>query len=166
MKTVINLILLLTALMNFAQNNNSVEFELYNNGEFRSLKNVKVKLVKNLDTIACEISEGKILIPKMTDEFSVIVNIKKKTYVVDKVDFSKLNSDSKFIFGVEKNLKNLKPFSKQYPNIYVLLNTDNLLKIENLDKAKRVNFVVFTSKSKNTDNTITGKSYTQYSLFE
>jgi hypothetical protein len=166
MKTVINLILLLTTLMNFAQNNNSVEFKLYRNGEFRSLKNVKVKLVKNLDTITCEIVEGKILIPKMIDEFSVVVNIKKKTYVVDKVDFSKLNSDSKFIFGVEKNLENLKTISNQYPNVYVLSNTDNIIKIENLDKAKSVNFVVFTSKSKNTDNSITGKSYTQYSLIK
>ena len=88
MKTVINLILLLSVLMNFAQNNNSVEFEIYKNGKFISLKNATVKLVKNLDTITCVIEDGRILIPKMIEEFSVVVNINMKTYVVDKVDFS------------------------------------------------------------------------------
>jgi hypothetical protein len=59
MKTVINLILLLSVLMNFAQNNNYVEFEIYKNGKFISLKNATVKLVKNLDTITCVIEDGR-----------------------------------------------------------------------------------------------------------
>ena len=166
MKVLICFIFLLTAGMNFAQNNYSIEFELYKNGEFKSLKNVKVKLVKNSDTIMCEIVKGKILFPKKGDEFSVIVTIKNEIYVVDKVDFSKLYSASKFIFGIEKNLKNFKPISTQYPNIYELSNTSNFIKIENLNKAKRVNFVVFTSKSNDIDKSTTGKSYTQYSLIE
>ena len=79
--------MLLSVLINFAQNNNSVEFEIYKNGKFISLKNATVKLVKNLDTITCVIEDGRILIPKMIEEFSVVVNINMKTYVVDKVDF-------------------------------------------------------------------------------
>ena len=165
MKAVINLILLLTTVMNFAQTNNTTEFEFYKNGKFKSLKNVKVKLVKSLDTIVCEITNGKIIFPKNSGEFSVIVNIKNETYVVNNVDFSKLNSDSKFIFGVEKNIENFIPVSNQYPNIYEILNTVNFIKIENLENAKLVVFVAFISKESN-DKSTTGKSYTQYSLIK
>lgn len=166
MKTVINLILLLSVLMNFAQNNNSVEFEIYKNGKFISLKNATIKLVKNLDTITCVIEDGRILIPKIIEEFSVVVNINMKTYVVDKVDFSKLYSDSKFIFGTEKNFNNLKPISNQHPNLYSISNTTNFIKIENLETAKKVNFVVFISQSNKSNNSVIGKSYTQYSLIK
>lgn len=166
MTILINHLLLLTVLMNFAQNTKSVEFEFYKNGKFISSKNATVKLVKNSDTITCVIEDGRILIPKVIEEFSVIVNINMKTYVVDKVDFSKLYSDSKFIFGTEKNFNNLKPISNQYPNLYSILKTTNFIKIDNLEPAKKVNFVVFNSHSNNSNNSVIGKSYSQYSLIK
>ena len=164
MKLIFNFILFFVTICSFAQiSNASYDFEFYKNGEFRDSKNLKIQIVKNLDTIVGEILNKKIIIPESKDAFTVIIRIKNKKYSIDNVDFSKLDSNSKFVFGIENNIENLEPISNHNPNIYIIKNTSIGVKIENLAQAKEVHFIVFTSAEINGNDSKIVKSYTQYS---
>ena len=165
MKKIINFILFFVTICTFAQTSNkSFDFEFYKNGEFRKSKNLKIQIIKNLDTIACEILNKKIIIPEIKDSCSVFIQIKNKKYIIDNVNFSKLDSNSKIVFGIENNIENFETIANQNPNIYIIKNTMIGVKIENLEQAKEVDFLVFTSIETIGNNSKRGKSYTQYSL--
>ena len=161
MKRFFQFILFLTSINSFSQTTNQIEF--YKTGKFKSPKNLKMWLVKNSDTLKCEIVNEKINIPQNNGVYSVIIENQKERFVINDVDFSLLNSERKIIIGIEKNIENLKPVSKEYPNIYSILDSITFIRIENLNQAKEVVFVVFTSEE--TENKFKkAKSYTQYSL--
>jgi hypothetical protein len=163
MKKIINLILLFVTICSFAQTNNkSYDFQFYKNGNFRNSKNLKIQIVKNSDSIACEVLNKKIIIPEIKDSCTVFFKIKNKKYIINNVDFSKLDSNSKIIFGIESNIKNFESISNQNPNFYILKNASIGVLIEILEQTKEVNFIVFTSKIKTGNNKETIKSYTQY----
>ena len=86
MKKIIILFLFFVTICSFAQTSNkSFDFEFYKNGEFRNSKNLKIQIIKNLDTIACEILNKKIIIPEIKDSCSVFIQIKNKKYISDKI---------------------------------------------------------------------------------
>lgn len=164
MKKILPYIIFFYTTLLFAQTNNqSYEFEFYKNGNFKKTKNLKIQLAKNLDTISCEIVNGKIILPKNLDTCNIVVNYRKEKYVIENVLFSKLETESKIIFGAENNLKNLKPLSSQFPNFYNLPNRLTFIDIKNLEQAKEVHFIVFTNEEK-IGIKINCKSYTQYYL--
>ena len=156
--------LLLTSIFGYSQDNGTVQFEFYKNGKSIDLKNVRVKLVQNVDTVACQIIGRRISVPKLNGEYSVILTFKKESYVVDNVDFSKIRFDCKFTFGTEKNIKNFKPLLLEVPNIYGLERTMIFVKIENIDIAKKINFVTFTTLFMKDKKSDTLEAYSQYNL--
>ena len=163
MKKVISIILFFYVIWFFAQTNSkAIDFEFYKNGKIRNTKNLKILLVKNLDIISCEILNGKIKIPDLNGIFAIIGKIKNKKYIIDNVDFSKLNLSSKFIFGIENNIKNFKPISSEFPNFYILKNSTNSLQIENLEQAEKVYFVIFSQELFNDYNRKKVKNYNRY----
>lgn len=164
MKTAFTLFLVLISLSTYAQYDNTVQFEFYKNGKFIDLKKVSVKLVQNLDTVACQIIGRRISVPKLNGEYSVILTFKKESYVVDNVDFSKIRFDCKFTFATEKNIKNFKPLLLEVPNIYGLERTMIFVKIENIDIAKKINFVTFTTLFMKDKKSDTLEAYSQYNL--
>ena len=164
MKKILPFIVFFYSALFFAQTNNqSYEFEFYKNGYFKKTKNLKIQLAKNSDTISCEIANGKIMVPKNLDTYNVIVNFRKEKYVIENVLFSKLETESKIIFGVENNMKNLKPMSAQFPNFYNIPNRLTFIDIKNLEQAKEVHFIVFSNEEK-IGTKINCKSHTQYYL--
>jgi hypothetical protein len=165
LKKIINFIVFFVTIYSFAQSNNkSIDFEFYKNGGFKNLKNIKFNLLKNLDTVTCEFLNEKIIIPEIQGTYTVIVEIKNKKYKIENVDFSKLDMDCKIVFGIENNIENFEPISNQYPNFYGIKKSKIFLKIEQLEQAKKVYFLVFTSEEKTGSNTKIGKSYAQYFL--
>jgi len=165
MKIIFNFILFFVTICSFAQTSSkSYDFEFYKNGEFRNAKNFKIQIVKNLDTITCEILNEKIIIPEIKESCTVFFRIKNKKYIIENVDFSKLDSNSKIVLGIENNIENLEPISNQNPNIYIIKNTTIGVEIENLEQAKEVNFIVFTSTEITGNNSKKVKSYIQYFL--
>lgn len=164
MKKILPFIVFFYTALFFAQTNNqSYDFEFYKNGYFKKTKNLKIQLTKNSDTISCEISNGKIILPKNLDTCNVIVQLRKEKYVIEKVLFSNLVSKSKIIFGVENNIKNLKPISSKFPSFYIIPNRATIIDIKNLEQAKEVHFIAFTTEEK-IENKINCRSYTQYYL--
>lgn len=163
MKKVASIILFFYIIWSFAQTNSKAfDFEFYKNGKIRNPKNLKIQLVKNLDTISCEILNKKIKIPDSNGIFDIIGKIKDKNYVIYDVDFSKLNLSSKFIFGIENNINNFKPISSEFPNFYILKNSTNSLQIENLEQAEKVYFVIFSYELFNDNNRKKVKNYNRY----
>jgi len=57
---------------------NPHEFKFYKNGVYKSTKKAELYLIKNLDSIKCEITKNKIIIPKVDSVYSVVLKIKKK----------------------------------------------------------------------------------------
>lgn len=164
MKIILSFIVFFYSILCFAQTNNqSYDFEFYKNGYFKKTKNLKIQLAKYSDTISCEITNGKIILLKNLDTCNVIVHFKKEKYVIEKVLFSKLESKSKIIFGVENNLKNLKPISSKFPSFYIIPNRPTIIDLKNLEQAKEVHFIAFTTEEK-IENKINCRSYTQYYL--
>ena len=164
MKIILSFIVFFYTALFFAQTNNpSYDFEFYKNGYFKKTKNLKIQLAKNADTISCEITNGKIILLKNLDTCNVIVHFRKEKYVIEKVLFTNLVSKSKIIFGVENNIKNLKPMSAQFPNLYNIPNRLTFIDLKNLEQAKEVHFIAFTTEEK-MENKINCRSYTQYYL--
>ena len=147
MKKVISIVLFFFTTWSFSQTNSKIfDFEFYKNGKFISPKNLKIQLVKNSDTINCEILNEKIIIPDTNGIYTIIGKIKNKKFIIDNVDFSKLNYYGKFIFGIENNINNFETVSIEFPNTYVLKNTTNTVQIENLKQAEKVYFIIFSSE--------------------
>ena len=167
MKRIIIFILFVLPSCSFAQTSNkSFDFEFYKNGKFRNSNHLEIQIIKNLDTITCKILKNKIIIPKIKDSCKVFIKTKSKNYLIDNVNFTKLDADSKIIFGVENNIGNFESIANQNSNFYIIKNTMIGIKIENLEQAKEVNFLVFTSIEIIENNRRTAKSYTQYSLMK
>ena len=163
MKTIFRYIIFLTSICSFSQTTHQIEF--YKTGKFKNPKNLKIWLVKNSDTLTCEVVNEKINIPQTSGIYSVVIESHKEKYMINEVDFSKINSESKIIIGIEKNIENLKPLSTEYPNLYNLPNTMTFIKIENLSQAMKVVFVVFATEDLE-DKLKCTKSYTQYNLIK
>ena len=115
---------------------------------------------QTISSVVC----SRISVPKLNGEYSVILTFKKESYVVDNVDFSKIRFDCKFTFGTEKNIKNFKPLLLEVPNIYGLERTMIFVKIENIDIAKKINFVTFTTLFMKDKKSDTLEAYSQYNL--
>jgi len=146
-----------------AQTENSVhEFDFYQNGFYKNSIKIKLFIIKDSDTIKCRILKNKITIPKVSSSHSVIVYHKKKVYKIRDVDFSKLDEESKVVFGIEKNLGNFIP-ADNIPNTYFMDYHRLAVKIENLNHAKKVSFIVFNSST--TANNIV-RSYKNYGRSE
>lgn len=143
------------------------EFKFYKNGLFKNPKNIKLYLVKNSDSIKCNILKNKVTIPRVSSSQTVVVSYRNKNYKINDVDFSKLDKDSKIVFGIEKSIENFSPISKELPNTYILRNSpiinNNFLaiKIENLHQAKKVNFIVFNCLAKSEEKKETYKTYSR-----
>ena len=163
MKTIFRFILFLISTYCYSQTINQLEF--YNTGQFKNPKNLKIWILKNSDTLTCEIVNKKINIPITSGIHSVIIETHKDRYVINNVDFSKISSECKIIIGIEKNIENLKPLSKEYPNLYNLPERLTFIKIENLNQAKEVVFVVFTTEDLGNELKCS-KSYDQYTLIK
>jgi len=166
MKWIINFVLFFTTISSFAQTNGHYyDFEFYKNGSFYNTKKLKVQLVKDLDTIACEVAKDKLLLPDISGNYTVVVNIKKDKYIIANVDFSKLYRSSTIVFGIENDFSHfLSPESRQYPTIYTLPKTLIPLQIEHLEEAKAVHFVIFTSEKQDGKMFKEVSSYSRYTL--
>jgi len=146
-----------------AQTENSVhEFGFYQNGYYKNSKKINFFIIKDSDTIQCSIIKNKITIPKISSSHSVIVYHKKNVYKISDIDFSKLDKESKVVFGIEKNLGNFMP-ADNIPNTYFMDYHRLAVKIENLNHAKKVSFIVFNSST--TANNII-KTYKNYGRSE
>lgn len=161
-KKVIYLLLFFVTFFCIAQNENTVhDFRFYKNGQFKNTKQVKLYLVKNSDTLNCDISKDKITIPKVSSIFDVVIHYKKKIYKITDVNFSNLKKDSNIAFGFEKNLDNFLTISKEFPTAYILKETGLLLEINNLEHAENVYFIVFYYSKTTKKNKEIMKSYSR-----
>ena len=165
MKKFIHFILFFVAISSFAQTSNrTFDFEFYKNGEFKTPKKLKIQIIKNTDTIDCEINDKKIIIPQIKDSCTVLIKIKNKIRKIDNVNFSKLDSACKIVVGVENNINNFKLVETQVENFYSIKSTMNFIRLQNLELAKEVNFIVFTISETTKNNSKKVKSYSQYYL--
>lgn len=164
MKRIINFIIFFVSIWSFAQApNHSYDFKFYKYGSFRNSKKMTFQLVKDIDTINCEVSKGKIQVPNISGKYTVVVTLKKDKYVVENVDFSKLYLGSTIVFGIENDFSNFSPpASNQYPTIYTLPNSLIPIKIEHIEQARSVHFVVFTSEKQDGKKLKEVRSYSQY----
>lgn len=142
-----------------AQTNNTIhEFDFYHNGNYKNSKKINFLIVKDSDSITCNISNRKISIPKISAPCSIIVYYRKKSYKINNIDFSRLDNESKIVFGIEKNLKNFSPV-RTIPNAYLLDNYKLAVKVKNIKQAKKVNFIVFNSSKTQSNGKISYKNY-------
>ena len=149
-----------------AQTEDSVhEFGFYYNGFYKNSKKIKLYLIKDSDTIKCSILKNKITIPKVYSSHTVIVYHKKKIYKINNMDFSKLNNESKVVFGIEKNLWNFIP-ADNIPNTYFMDSHRLSVKIENLNHAKKISFLVFNSSTTASNRVTTYRSYGRSEIIE
>ena len=143
---------------------NTYEFKFYKNGQYKDTKKIELFLVKNSDSIKCEIIKNRITIPKVNSIYSVVLLNKKKAYTIENVDFSKLDNDSKIVFGLEKDLRRFTQLSSEFPTTYFLNETGLSIKIEEKNLAKKVNFIVFNSRTKMSNEKFIVKNYSQSAI--
>lgn len=161
----IRFILFFVTICSFAQTSSrAFDFEFYKNGEFVTPKKLKVQIVKNSDTLDCEIFDKKIIIPQIKDSCTVLIKLKNKIRKIDNVNFSKLDPACKIVLGIENQINNFKPLEAHFENIYSIKNTMHIVNIQDLDLAKEVYFIVFTTTETAKNNSKKVKNYTQYFL--
>lgn len=126
------------------------EFKFFKNGLYRNLKNIELKVIKDSDTINCNILNRKIMIPTMISSSEVLINVKKKQYKIKKVDFTKLSVGSIIIFGIENNLKNY--FLAENPDTYAHKYAISAFKKSDIDEIKKVIFLTFNMHPESVTN--------------
>lgn len=140
------------------------EFKFYKKGEFLKSDDLQVYAINGIDTIKLNVALDKIKIPKINFQISILVVKGKKKYLIEDVDLSKIDDDSNVLFGIENNFKNLIKVSDEYPSVRKLKNNLFLLNVENLEQAKEICFIIFTSSSEPNDNRRTSKSYSKMAV--
>ena len=141
------LFFILISLNLYCQDNSSLhKFQFYNNGVIENSKSIKISVIVEKDTLNCAIKNGQINLPKTKVKCAVLINIKKKNYRIDNVDFSNVNNGTNVLFGIERNLDNFTQISSDYPNLYLIKKTQNTIEVENFDLAKEICFINFFSK--------------------
>ena len=156
------LFIVFTTVCCFSQTkDNPHEFKFYKNGVYKSTKKAELYLIKKLDTIKCEITKSKIIIPKVDSVYSVVIKTKRKSYIIQDVDFSKLDNDSKIVVGSENDMTKFEQVSNDFPTMYFLKETGLAVEIEKMSQANKVNFIIFNSRTKVNEEKYVVKNYSQ-----
>jgi len=160
MKLVTALLLFVFSYSNAQNEISNHEFKFYKNGKFVKSKKLEIYFINASDTIKVDVVSNEVKMPKLESVNSVLVIVGKNKYLISEVDLSKVNEGSTIIFGVEKNFSNLISVKAEFPKMRKLGNENILLKVENLEQAKEICFLVFHSKVKEEPNK---KEYKMYS---
>lgn len=148
-----------------AQNINLThEFKFYKNGKFLKSNDLQLFSIKGMDTIEFNVASDKIKIPKINFTGSILVVKGKKKYLIEEVDFSKIDENSNVLFGIENNFENLIKVSDKYQSARTLKNNLILLNVENLEQAKEICFVIFSSVIAKQESVKSSKSYSKMAI--
>lgn len=164
MKGIFYLIFLISWHSNAQELNLSRRFEYYKNGNFENVDRLTFKVANNSDTISCEIIGGKLILPKLSSTYSIIVTDGEKRFIIEDVDFTKVEGNLDIIFGVEKNFKNLNLIESAAGTFYSLKNRLAFVQLENLNDAKEDCFIIFQSPTGDEQMKKTSKSYSRFAI--
>ena len=173
MKFKLLLILFFLSFFAFGQSKtNTYEFVFYKNGTIKRTNKLEFIIVCNSDTIKHKITNNKIVLPKELDKCDIIIRYKKKIYSIKNVNFSEISNGSKIICGTEKNTNTFIPLLNRHPEAkrklgdfalkqYFFGNTSILITIDNLNLAKRVNFIVIKSSTISKEGNLKVQNYSK-----
>lgn len=123
-------------------------FRFYKNGSYESTLELKIQAVFEKDTVTCEIKDKILLLPFADEIGSIIVTYKKEKYILNEINFSSIKNNADVIFGLEDDMKKFVPISPKFPTLYMVKNSMNSIKIDDIKNVKQICFISFALKQK------------------